>query len=263
VKPASITSLLEHIGPAKNEPPARREPVFPLRPRLLSGARGESRVRPALTASQEAEAEAKAFAEPSFPRPISPRNSNSAPPPEPASFVRSEANSAEAVARRLAEARGREEGLAEGRAEAEAQFARELAAFRDEAEKERLEFQEREYARLETTIRVGLDRLSDDIGSAAARILTRFLTDRLTARAADELKASVARICAGAPSGAIKIRGPESLVRLLKERAADLPAEIRYVPDGGVEAVIEVGPTRIATELRAWSELLASLEDKA
>lgn len=259
MKPASIASLLEHIGSSKNETPARQEPVFPLRPRLLADARAEPRVRPAFAAAPEAAAKVG----PSFPSPISPPGSNSAPPPQPASFVRSETNSAEAVARRLAEARGREEGLAEGRAEAEAQYLREITALRDAAEKERGEFKEREYAALEATIRAGLDRLSDDIGAAVARILTRFLTDRLAARAAEEMKASIARICAGAPSGAIKISGPESLLRLLKARVADLPVDIRYAPDRGVEAVVEVGPTRIATELRAWSELLSSFEDKA
>ena len=261
MKPAAIASYLDHIGPPPNETPASREAFSPLRPRVLFGPQGEPRLRPAFSPSQEAGT--KVVGEPSFPRPILARKPSSANPPEPAPVAASEANSVEAVARRLAEARGREEGLAEGRAQAEEEFSRKLAALREQAENERREFQEGEYARLEAAIRTGLERLSEDIGAAVARILTRFLSDRLGARAADELRASIARICAGGSSGAIKVRGPESLLRLLKERVADLPADIRYVPDRGVEVVVEVGPTRIATELRAWSELLASLEHQA
>ena len=261
MKPASIASLLEHIGASLDEMPAPREAVAALRPRVLSSAQSEPRLRPAVVPRPEAGA--AAAREPSFPRPILAPQPISAHAPEPRSAAGGEPNSAEAVARRLAEAHGREEGLAEGRAQAEAQFSRELAALRERAEQERREFQDREYARLEAAIRTGLERLSEDIGSAVARILARFLADRLAARAADELRAAIARICAGESSGAVKIHGPESLLRLLKERAADLPADIRYAPDRGVEIVVEAGPTRIATELQAWSKLLASLEDKS
>lgn len=261
MKSASIANLLHHIGSPPNETPSLREAVSALRPRVLTSAQGEPRLRPAFSSRQESGA---AFVgEQSFPRPIAARKPAPSSAHQPATATASEANSAEAVARRLAKATGREEGLAEGRAQAEEQFSRELAALREQAEQERRQVQESEYARLETTIRAGLSRLSEDIGAAVARILTRFLSDRLAARAADELRASIARICAGGSAGAIAVRGPESLLRLLKKRVADLPADIRYVPDGGVEVAVEVGPTRIATELRAWSELLASLEDQA
>jgi|SRR5271166_218225 len=261
MKSASIANLLDHIGPPPNETRSLREAVSALRPRVPPRSEGETRQRSAF--APRPESGAAVLSEQSFPRPIVARKPTSASAPQPPSATTREANSAEAVARRLAEARGREEGLAEGRAQAEEQFSRELAALRERAENERREFRESEYARLETAIRTGLGRLSEEIAAAVARILTRFLSDRLAARAADELRASIARICAGGSSGAIKVRGPESLLRLLKERVADLPADISYTPDGEVEVVVEVGPTGIATELRAWSELLASFADQA
>lgn len=262
MRSASIATLLDHIGSPPDETLSLREAVSALRPRVLSSGQGEPRLRPAFSSRQESAA--AAVSQQSFPRPIPARKPSPWSAHEPPSAAANEANSAEAVARRLAKAIGREEGLAEGRAQAEEQFSRELAALREQAEQERRQFQESECARLEAAIRAGLSRLSEDIGAAVARILARFLSDRLATRAVEELRASIDRVCAGGSSGgAIAVRGPENLLRLLKERVADLPADISYVPDGGVEVVVEVGPTRIATELRAWSELLASLEDQA
>jgi hypothetical protein len=67
-------------------------------------------------------------------------------------------------------------------------------------------------------------------------------------------------MCAGGSPDQIMIRGPERLVALLRQRLADLPAEVDYVEDSGVEAIVEANATRIATELRPWAELLASLD---
>ncbi len=47
---------------------------------------------------------------------------------------------------------------------------------------------------------------------------------------------------------------------LLRDRIADLPAEVAYVEDDGVEATVECNATRIVTELKPWADLLASLE---
>ena len=51
------------------------------------------------------------------------------------------------------------------------------------------------------------------------------------------------------------------MLALLRERIADLSAEVDYVDDDkGVEAVVEAKATQIVTELRPWAELLASLD---
>ena len=58
----------------------------------------------------------------------------------------------------------------------------------------------------------------------------------------------------------IKIRGPERVLALLRQRIVDLPIEVDYVGGDGVETVVEANATRIVAELRPWAELLASFE---
>jgi hypothetical protein len=58
----------------------------------------------------------------------------------------------------------------------------------------------------------------------------------------------------------IKIRGPERVLTLLRQRIVDLPIEVEYVEDEGVNTVIEANATQIVAELRPWAELLASFE---
>ena len=58
----------------------------------------------------------------------------------------------------------------------------------------------------------------------------------------------------------IKIRGPERALGLLRGQIADLPIEVEYVEDGGVETVVESNATRIVADLRPWAELLAAFE---
>ena len=60
--------------------------------------------------------------------------------------------------------------------------------------------------------------------------------------AADELVKALGRLTAGGAPGLITIRGPERLLSLLRDRVADLPADIDYVEDGGVEASSRATP---------------------
>ena len=163
---------------------------------------------------------------------------------------------------KLAEAyaRGREEGLAQGRVEASERHAAELAAAREQAETQRQEFHLNEYMELEGAIRSGLRQIEDNVGAAVTRILAPFLSQEVVKRAVDELGKAVVRLCAGGSPGLIKIRGPERMLALLRERIADLPIEVEYVEDEGVQTVVEANATQIVAELRPWAELLASFE---
>jgi hypothetical protein len=175
-----------------------------------------------------------------------------------------DAANTEEMAARLAEAhaRGREEGLAEGRAEALDRHAAKLAAVEEQAMMQRLEFQLNEYAKLEGAIRSGFTRIEENVGAAVARILAPFLEKQIVKHVADGLSKNIARLCAGGSPGPITIRGPQRVLALLRERIADLPAEIEYVDDAnGVEAVVETKATQIVTEFGPWAELLASLDD--
>ncbi|WP_424123258.1 hypothetical protein [Roseiarcus sp.] len=124
----------------------------------------------------------------------------------------------------------------------------------------RFQFQLNEYAQLEASIRSGFAQVEENVGAAVARILTPFLVKQVVKYVADELCKSIGRLCAGGSQGLITIRGPERVLSLLRERIADLPAEVAYVEEDRAEAVVEANATQIITELQPWAELLASLD---
>jgi hypothetical protein len=252
MKPLKIADYLDHLGRAPPENPPPRRESSPFRPRsLLSKTSGEPRTAGALEPRPEdAPRRTPWDRKPVVVDPAAPQLQ----PPR-------EAVKADDIMARLAEAhaRGREEGLTEGRAEASNRHAAELAAARLRAETQQLEFQRNEYARLEDAIRSGFGRIEDNVGAAVTRILAPFLEKRVVQRAVDEMCKAIARLCAGRSPGVMTIRGPEHVIALLRQRIADLPAEVEYVDDG-VEVVVELNATRIVTELRSWAELLGSLD---
>jgi len=263
MKPLPIADYLDQLGRAPGEKVSPRRETSPFRPRSLQSVQtAEPRSSPALDRAAEAAGAVKQQVEEralratwdSKPAPIDAR-AREAP-------VAREATKAEEVALRLAEAhaRGLEEGLAQGRAEAEELRAADRAAAQEQAMMERLEFQLNEYAQLEAAIRAGFAEVEENIGAAVARILTPFLVKQVVKYVADEACKNIARLCAGGSPGLVRIRGPERVLSLLRERIADLAAEVDYVEDEGVEAVVEANATQIVTELRPWAELLASLD---
>ncbi len=262
MKALSISDYLDHLGraPAENGPPRREN--SPFRPRTLPRpASAES--GPAAAFARAARADGAGDREreetprrtPWDRRPAVQSAAQQLPP-------RREAAKAEDIAVRLAEAhtRGREEGLAEGRAEAQDRHAAELVAARREAQTLHEESERSAYAGLEGAIRSGFGQIEDNVGAAVTRILTPFLAGQVVQHIADELAKAIARLCAGGSPGLMTIRGPERVLALLRERIADVPAEIDYVDDKGPEVVVEANVTQIVTELRSWAGLLASLE---
>ena len=261
MKPLTIADYLDHVGRGSGETASTRREASPFRPRSLPSPQSAASC-PLLAfdgtskASSKPQGEDRPRRTPLDLKPV-PLDPSTRDP-----HAARETARGEDIALRLtqAHARGREEGIMEARAEAEERRAGEIAAAREQALMERLEFQLTEYARLETTIRSGLAQVEGNIGAAVARILAPFLGDQVVKRAADELCKSVAGLCAGGSPGLITIRGPERVLARLRERLADLPAEVNYVEDDGVEAIVEANATRIETELRPWAELLASLD---
>ena len=155
---------------------------------------------------------------------------------------------------------GAEEGRREAQGKLEELRTADGAAAQELVEAERIAFQLNQYAQLEGAIRAGFAEIGENIGAAVARILAPFLAGEVVKHATDELCKNVARLCAGRSSGLITIRGPERLLSRLRQRMPDLPADVEYVEDNGVEAVVEANPTQIVTELRPWADLLASLD---
>jgi flagellar biosynthesis/type III secretory pathway protein FliH len=262
MKPVSIADYLDHIGrPAAEKVSARRE-TSPFRPRSLHSLQSlEPRSPPVFDHAAKALQAVRPETQEKALRPLWERRSASV-EVERESLAAHEAARAEETALKLEEARalGREEGVALGRAQAEERFAADRAALQEQAVMERLEFQLNEYAQLEATVRAGFAEVEARVGAAVARILAPFLVKEVVKYAANELTKSIARLTEGGAPGLISIRGPERVLSLLRDRVADLPAEIVFVEDGGVEATVECNATRIVTELKPWADLLASLD---
>ena len=261
MKPLSIADYLDHLGRRAVDKAPPRPEGSPFRPRSLpnpqnSGpslkpvfdritnkggeTQGEEASRRSPWAPRSASLESGARESPSAGEPVKPEDIS--------------------VKRAEAYARGREEGRAEGRGEASDRHAAELAAAREQAETQQQEFRLNEYAELEGAIRSGIKQIEDDVGGAVSRILAPFLSQQVVKRAMEELAKAIARISASNSPGLIKIRGPERVLALLRQRIVDLPIEVEYVEDDRVETVVETNSTRIVAELRPWAALLASFE---
>jgi hypothetical protein len=261
MKPLSIADYLDRLGGATGEEPPRRE-GSPFRPRSLPTPQNG---KPALKSVFDRAAKADGAG--GTPNEDTSRRAPWAPKPVPLESVGRESPAAGELAKahdmsaKLADAYayGREQGLAEGRVEASDRHAAELTAAREQAEMQQ-QFRLSEYAELEGEIRSGFKKVEDNIGGAVTRILAPFLSEQVVKRAVDELAKATARLSAGSSPGLIKIRGPERVLAPLRQRIADLPVEVEYVEDGGVETVVEANATRIVADLRPWAELLAAFE---
>ena len=262
MKPLQIADYLGHLGSAPIELASPRREASPFRPRSLPSLRDDGPRPPALNGEAKAKAADNPKEEMRLPR--TPWDRKAVPLDPSAQQLQTAMEPARGgdIAERLAaaHARGREEGLAEGRAEAAERCAAELAAAEQKSMTERLDFQVNEYANLEAAIRSGLVKVEQDIGASVARILAPFIANRVVKQATDELCDNIARLCAGGSPGLIRIRGPESKLALLRGKIANLPAEVEFIDADGVEVVVAAGATRIATELRPWADLLASLD---
>jgi hypothetical protein len=261
MKPLSIADYLDRLGSAAKETAPPRPEGSPFRPRSLPNPQSSGPgSKPVLDRIANAGAET--------PGGDTRRRTPWAPKPAllesgvPESPPVGEPVKSEDISVKLAEAyaRGREEGRAEGRLEASDRHAAELAAARELAETQQREFRLNEYAELEGAIRSGIKEIEDNVGGAVTRILAPFLSQQVVKRAVEELAKAIGRISASNSPGLIKIRAPERVLALLRQRIVDLPIEVDYVEDDGVETVVEANATRIVAELRPWAELLASFE---
>jgi hypothetical protein len=248
MKPLSVADYLDRLGRVAGEKVPPRRENSPFRPRSLpSPQKGGTVSKPVFDRMANAGAVAETQREDAPPR------TPWAPKPVPLEFAARQSPPAaepvkpEDMSAKLAEAyaRGREEGLAEGRVEASDRHAAELTAAREQAETQRQEFHLNECAELGGALRSGLRQIEDNVGAAATRVLAPFLSQAVVKTAVDELR---------------KIRGPERTLALMRERIVDLPIEVEYAEDEGVETIVEANATQIAAGLRPWAELLASFE---
>jgi hypothetical protein len=261
MKPLSIADYLDRLGSATKENAPPRPEGSPFRPRSLPNSQNSGPgSQPVLDRMANAGAETQGGDTrrrmPWAPKPA--LLESGAPESPPAG----EPVKPEDISVKLAEAyaRGCEEGRAEGRLEASERHAAELAAARELAETQQREFRLNEYAELEGALLSGIKLIEDNVGGAVTRILAPFLSQQVVKRAVEELAKAIVRISASNSRGLIKIRGPERMLALLRQRVVDLPIEVEYVEDDRAETVVETNSTRIVAELRPWAELLASFE---
>jgi hypothetical protein len=264
MKPAQIAEFLDHFGQAPVERTPRAREAFSFRPRSLRSLEAEPQhPEAAFERAARAVGAVRASDEGRIPPNRALYNRPGGAPDAEASPAPAAAAKAEEIVARLEEAyaRGRADGRAEASVEANERRAADLAAAQERAVAERMEFQLTEYVRLEEVIRAGLAEMGETVGATVGRILAPFLTAAVANRAVDGLRSNVAALCGNGAAGAIRIRGPERVLHRLRAKMADLPADVEYVEQEGVEAVVESGATRIVAELRPWAELLESLGD--
>lgn len=261
MKPVPITQYLDHIGRVaqSDSQPARRD-AAPFKPRAIRvvhdpeprGAASMARVlREAANAARPQQNREERRERPDLETGWLARET--APPRE--------EPPAPDVEERIAEAyeRGLREGAEAARAEQAETLAREQAQLRDQALEQQVDFQLNEYARLAEAIANGLGEIEDRIAASVTRILAPLLTNEMTKRIVDDLNEDLARLCSGGSPGLIKIRGPERLLTLLRERVSELPVEVEFVGEDAVEVTVEAQHTVIRSQLRPWADLIASL----
>lgn len=259
MKPVPISQYLDHIGrvaQSDSQPQRSSAPVF--KPRAVRVVHDQEQ-RPAPAVNRVLRDAAMASRQPQ----------NRQERAEPASGwlagdaspapVR-EAPPAPDIEERLAEAyeRGLRDGAAAARAEDAETVLREQASRQEKEIADRLDFQVNEYGRLAETITTGLAEIEDRIAASVTRILAPLLTSEVTKKIVDDLCVDIERLCSGGAPGLITIRGPESLLGVLRERVANLPVEVEFVAEDAVEATVEAQHTIIRSQLRPWADLIAS-----
>ena len=167
------------------------------------------------------------------------RPRESAPPPPPPPDIEN----------RLSEAyhRGVQEGLDAARAEAATSRAMERAEVQKRAVVERLDFQMNEYAKLAEAVAAGHDRSraanrrrrSRASCSRSSRRRSRIRSSRNSPRTSPSCESRDARV-------SCKIRGPEKLLDVLKEKISTMAVDVEYVAEDGIEITVEAQHTTIS-----------------
>ncbi|THD49317.1 MAG: hypothetical protein E7774_01360 [Bradyrhizobium sp.] len=245
MKPVPILQYLDHfgrVGSGDAQPAARAPSPAPFKPRNLRAVPDPApRPQPAI---------ARVLRETSAPR------TERAPAPRPRAIP----SEAEIEARlEAAYERGRRDGAQAARAEEAEALAQAVEAEREQAIESQLDFQLNEYAQIADQISTGLQEIEERVAEATARILGPLLAAETTKKIVQNLCESLAKLRVGGASSLIRIRGPERVLKALRERVAFLSVEVEYVAEDGVEVTIEAEETTIRSELQQWSDLIDSL----
>lgn len=161
---------------------------------------------------------------------------------------------------RIAEAY--ERGVQDGRIEAHAEHARREADRDAEHEvhlqKERQEFQAREYAELADAIAAGLVEIEERIACVVARILEPYLAEQQTKLIIDALCADIDKLFSADARPLLRISGPEKVLVAMRERLSRRPIKVEYWLNDEVEATVQAHDTQIETQLQSWMALISA-----
>jgi hypothetical protein len=97
------------------------------------------------------------------------------------------------------------------------------------------------------------DRLGELATSAAARILSGFLTEELARRSLERLARSIRAATGDAEAVRIQVRGPQSLFVALQAALGDRAGSFDYVEAPGLDLTVSIDGNLFETRLSEWS----------
>lgn len=153
-------------------------------------------------------------------------------------------------------------GLEQGREEAARDFEEKLMAekhrLHEEADAARTRFEEELGERLASSIVKGLDDLEIRVTDAVAHLISPFLNEAATAHVVEAFSDNLKGLLGSHDRNSLVVRGPEDLLRRLRDCLGEDGAGIRLEPVDGIEIYVSINDTTIETQLGAW---LRRLED--
>ncbi|MEI2385851.1 hypothetical protein [Breoghania sp. JC706] len=164
------------------------------------------------------------------------------------------------LARKLAAeyARGEEAGREEAARNYQEKLLAEKQRLRDEADEARNRFEEELGERLASSIVKGLEDLELRVTDAVSHLIAPFLEEAATSHVVEAFAENLKDLLGSHDRNSLVVRGPEGLLRRLRDCLGDDGAGIRLEPVDGIEIYVSINDTTIETQLGAW---LRRLED--
>jgi hypothetical protein len=97
------------------------------------------------------------------------------------------------------------------------------------------------------------DRLAEFAASAAARILSGFLSEELAKRSLDSLARSIRAAIGDAEAVRIQVRGPQSLFETLQAALGERAGSFDYAEAPGLDLTVSIDGSLFETRLSEWS----------
>lgn len=156
--------------------------------------------------------------------------------------------------------RGLDEGSAGTRVHYEAILEAERAEHARLLEEERIRFDMRESANVSASIDGFMNVMEQRISYSLARLLQPFLSERITDQLVAAFAANLRQLTEEESGRTIRLRGPESLVKMVLDQLPALRQRIDVQVADQVELVALLDETTIETRLGQWLGQLEALK---